>query len=233
MYRGFIVTLSACQKTHTTGKTLFAKKLALSSGLDYAILTGGDVAPLGRDAVTEIHRLFDWARASRRGLVLFVDEADAFLRRRTSEAMSEDLRNAFNAFLYRTGDLSKDFMIVYASNAPEQFDWAINDRIDEIVKFELPSPLERERLLTQYLDLYLGSPEQPIKLDGIGKKQLKNAVEATEGFSAREIEKLVVAWQAAAYASDGAVFTPKTFRDVLDSHVEQRQLKNRWTKQSL
>ena len=31
-----------------TGKTLFAKKLAQHSGLDYAILTGGDVAPMGR-----------------------------------------------------------------------------------------------------------------------------------------------------------------------------------------
>lgn len=30
-----------------TGKTLFAKKLAQHSGLDYAILTGGDVAPMG------------------------------------------------------------------------------------------------------------------------------------------------------------------------------------------
>jgi len=31
---------------------LFAKKLAQHSGLDYAILTGGDVSPLGRDGVT-------------------------------------------------------------------------------------------------------------------------------------------------------------------------------------
>lgn len=30
-----------------TGKTMFAKKLALKSGLDYAIMTGADVAPLG------------------------------------------------------------------------------------------------------------------------------------------------------------------------------------------
>ena len=46
-----------------TGKTLFAKGLAKHSGLEYAILTGGDVAPLGRDAVTEIHKV----RAGLRG----------------------------------------------------------------------------------------------------------------------------------------------------------------------
>lgn len=65
-----------------TGKTLAAKKIATQSGLDYAVLTGGDVAPLGARAVTEIHALFEWAHGSSRGLVLFIDEADAFLARR-------------------------------------------------------------------------------------------------------------------------------------------------------
>lgn len=42
-------------------------------------MTGGDVAPLGPQAVTKIHQMFDWAAKSRRGLLLFIDEADAFL----------------------------------------------------------------------------------------------------------------------------------------------------------
>lgn len=86
-----------------TGKTMFARGLAQHSGLEYAILTGGDIAPLGRDAVTELHKLFDWAKTSRKGLLLFVDEADAFLQSRETNKISEDQRNALNAFLYRTG----------------------------------------------------------------------------------------------------------------------------------
>lgn len=82
---------------------MFAKGLAQHSGLEYAILTGGDIAPLGRDAVTELHKLFDWAKTSRKGLLLFVDEADAFLQSRERTKISEDQRNALNAFLYRTG----------------------------------------------------------------------------------------------------------------------------------
>ena len=35
--------------------------------MDYAILTGGDVAPMGRDGVTAIHKVFDWANTSRKG----------------------------------------------------------------------------------------------------------------------------------------------------------------------
>ena len=50
-----------------TGKTLFAKQLATKSGLDYAIMTGADVAPLGTLAVHELHKIFDWAETSKNG----------------------------------------------------------------------------------------------------------------------------------------------------------------------
>ena len=56
-----------------------AKRLARTSGMDYAILSGGDIAPLGGTAVTQLHDTFDWAERSRRGLLLLIDEADAFL----------------------------------------------------------------------------------------------------------------------------------------------------------
>lgn len=74
--------------------------------MDYAILTGGDVAPMGKEGVTAIHKVFDWASSSRKGLLLFIDEADAFLRKRSSEYISESLRATLNAFLYRTGEQS-------------------------------------------------------------------------------------------------------------------------------
>lgn len=141
-----------------TGKTLFAKKLAQHSGMDYAILSGGDVAPMGRDGVTAIHKTFNWANTSRRGLLLFIDEADAFLRKRSSALMSEDLRATLNAFLYRTGEQSDRFMLVLASNTPEQFDWAINDRLDELVEFELPTLDERQRLVRLYFEKFVLQP---------------------------------------------------------------------------
>ena len=65
-----------------------AKRLARTAGLDYAIMSGGDVAPLGGKAVQQLHELFDWSERSRRGLLLFIDEADAFLGRRGAQ-MSE------------------------------------------------------------------------------------------------------------------------------------------------
>lgn len=221
-----------------TGKTLFAKKLAANSGLDYAILTGGDVAPLGKEAVTEIHKVFDWANTTRKGVLLFVDEADAFLRRRSTEHMSEELRNALNAFLYRTGEASDKFMVVFASNQPEQFDWAINDRIDEMVDFNLPGEEERLQMVTLYLEKYVLNPPsakaRPITVAGIGEEEIKYAAKATVGFSGREISKLAIAWQAAAYGASGdAILDKSLYLLVLDQHLESKKKKKDWLEAAL
>merc|ERR1719187_899597 len=214
-----------------TGKTMFAKKLAMHSDMDYAVMTGGDVAPMGRDGVTAVHKLFDWATTSRKGLLLFVDEADAFLRKRSSEQISEDLRASLNAFLYRTGDQSDKFMLVLASNTPEQLDWAINDRLDEVVEFALPGLEERERLVRLYFDKYVlsaameGSRGRRLKIEDMDFSELCSEIaEETEGMSGREIAKLGVSWQAAGYASEDGVVTKAMIMDkVLDSKKQHEQ----------
>ena len=50
------------------------------------------------------------------------------------------------------------FMLVLASNQPEQFDWAINDRLDEIVEFKLPDLEERERMFRHYFERFVLAP---------------------------------------------------------------------------
>ena len=50
------------------------------------------------------------------------------------------------------------FMLVLASNQPDQFDWAINDRLDDMVQFNLPGPAERLRMLKLYFSLFILSP---------------------------------------------------------------------------
>lgn len=102
-----------------TGKTLFAKKLALQSGLEYAVMVGSDIAPLGPLAVRELNKLFDWAEGQQNGIILFIDEADAFLRNRKSSDMSEHMRHTINSFLYRTGSPSDNVIVVMATNTPE------------------------------------------------------------------------------------------------------------------
>lgn len=217
-----------------TGKTLFAKKLAQHSGMDYAVLSGGDVVPMAKEGVTALHKVFNWAQTSRRGLLLFVDEADAFLRKRSANLMSEDLRAAVNAFLYRTGEQSDRFMIVLASNTPEQFDWAVNDRIDEVVQFGTPTLDERKRLVRLYFDKFILQPaakrkRRGIKVDNFDYIEVCDRIaNMTDGLSGREISKLAVAWQATTYASADGLLTEKMVMDRVDDAIKQHKQKMEW-----
>ncbi|GAB4815326.1 hypothetical protein N2152v2_002372 [Parachlorella kessleri] len=232
-----------------TGKTMAAKRLARTSGLDYAILSGGDVAPLGGGAVTQLHDTFDWAERSRKGLLLFIDEADAFLGRRGAN-MSEGLRGALNAMLYRTGDQSRDFVVVLATNRPGDLDPAVIDRMDEALEFALPSAQERKRILDIYFDKYIvkaGTAEggagagtttgvierfsnwlrgrrsaaDRIQVQGVEEQLMWEAAEKTQGFSGRELAKFMASVQAAVYGSHEPVLTADMFKTVLNMKLRE------------
>eukprot|EP00918_Siedleckia_nematoides_P090421 GHVU01198735.1.p1 GENE.GHVU01198735.1~~GHVU01198735.1.p1 ORF type:complete len:458 (-),score=109.78 GHVU01198735.1:168-1541(-) len=95
-----------------TGKTLLARTLARECGMDYAIMSGGDIGPLGASGADELNRLFAWARRSRKGTIIFIDEADAFLRRGRASVgeMSENMRNALSV---RTNARTLIMVLVY------------------------------------------------------------------------------------------------------------------------
>ncbi|KAL8564956.1 ATPase AAA domain-containing protein 3-B [Nucella lapillus] len=149
------------------------------------------------------------------------------------EVISEDMRATLNAFLYRTGEQSQKFMLVLASNQPEQFDWAINDRIDEMVEFDAPGQEERERMVRQYFQTYVLQPATA------GKGRLKvgqfdygakcrEIAAVGEGLSGREIAKLGVAWQARAYASEDGVLTEKMVDEIVKDAIGQHARKMQW-----
>lgn len=221
-----------------TGKTMAARELARKSGLDYALMTGGDIAPLGPQAVTKIHQLFDWAKKSQKGLLLFIDEADAFLCERNKTYMSEAQRSALNALLFRTGDQSKDIVLALATNRPGDLDSAVADRIDEALEFPLPGEEERFKLLKLYMDKYIAQAglkksswfqnlfkreQQKIEIKGVTDDILKEAAAKMEGFSGREIAKLMASVQAAVYGSENCVLDPSLFREVVDYKVAEHQ----------
>ncbi|CAN1359007.1 ATPase family AAA domain-containing protein 3 [Linum perenne] len=226
-----------------TGKTMAARELARKSGLDYALMTGGDVAPLGSQAVTKIHQLFDWAKKSKRGLLLFIDEADAFLCERNKTYMSEAQRSALNALLFRTGDQSKDIVLALATNRPGDLDSAVSDRVDEVLEFPLPGEDERFKLLKLYLDKYIaqaGSGQsgnwvqkllqkqvQKIEMKDVTDEVIREAAAKTVGFSGREIAKLMAGVQAAVYGKRDCVLDPSLFREVVDYKVAEHKQRSK------
>lgn len=143
-----------------TGKTMVAQRLARHSKLEYAIMSGGDVSPLGPSAVSELNKLFQWAKSSPRGMILFIDEAEAFLGSRSRTAMSEDLRNVLSTLLAHTGEQSSHFMLILATNRPGDLDSAVADRVDESVFFGAPGVNERQRMAKLYFFKHISSRSQ-------------------------------------------------------------------------
>ncbi|THU53014.1 hypothetical protein C4D60_Mb10t09980 [Musa balbisiana] len=218
-----------------TGKTLVAREIARKSGLDYAMMTGGDVAPLGSEAVTKIHQIFDWAKKSRKGLLLFIDEADAFLCERNSIHMSEAQRSALNALLFRTGDQSRDIVLVLATNRPGDLDAAVTDRMDEVIEFPLPGEEERYKLLKLYLGQYIlqegdgqlwwnslfKKQQQKIIVKDMTEDVLREGARKTAGFSGREIAKLMASVQAAVYGRPNCMLDSELFMEIVNYKVTE------------
>jgi ATPase family AAA domain-containing protein 3A/B len=232
-----------------TGKTLFAKKLAMESGMEYSVMVGSDIAPLGTDAVTELNKMFDWAENQQKGMILFIDEADAFLRTRHEKNMSEHMRNCVNTFLYRTGTPSEKLVVVLATNNPDQLDEAVHDRIDEVVGFKLPTENERRIMLYHYLVKYCQPPQTSaekaqfiwkyprsliygkklIRMEGVDKDVINSIAQETQGFSGRELTKMVIAWHDAAFTLPDPVLSPELMQQVLKKFKLQHRLKDTWS----
>ena len=78
--------------------------------------------PARGPGVCELHKLFQWVNKSRKGVLLFIDEADAFLTVRNKN-MSESLRNALTTMLYHTGTPTSQFLMVLATNRLGTWTW--------------------------------------------------------------------------------------------------------------
>ena len=126
-------------------------------------------------------------------------------------------------------------MLVLASNTPEQLDWAINDRLDEMVEFALPGKHEVERLVNLYFEKYVliaaveGGKGRKLKVEELDYTALCSEIaEKAVGMSGREIAKLGVAWQAAGYSSDDGVLTKAMIMEKVDDALNSHQQKVKW-----
>ena len=212
-----------------TGKTLFARTLARQSGLDYAIMTGGDVGPLGKDAVDELNKLFKWATDRKNGMILFIDEADAFLRQGrgltpgANGGMSEDMRNVLSAFLHHTGTESNRIMVVLATNCRDVLDRAVLDRMDEQFQFPRPGLEQRKQMLEMFLKEHI-TDRMAVDPDVVDPKYIEEVAIKTEGFSGRQISKLVLAYQSAVYGSGAKGLTKGMADTVLNWKLEHFEM---------
>jgi ATPase family AAA domain-containing protein 3A/B len=105
----------------------------------------------------------------------------------------------------------------------------VHDRIDEVVGFGTPSQNERKIMLFHYLVKYCKAPsttseklafiyrhpksiytgKKLIRMQDVTQELIEQIAAESEGFSGREIMKMVVAWHDAAFATPDATLTPE------------------------
>lgn len=162
--------------------------------------------------------------------------------------MSESMRNALNALLYQTGEQSQKFMMVIATNRPEDLDTAVTDRIDETLHFVLPGGKERLNMLQMYYKRYIAEAHLPHNEFGrrkqkgwwsklfsksteaidaacIKPKHLAIAEQKTKGMSGREISKLMLYLQSVVYGQSERIVTVPLFMRVVDDKVKEHARK--------
>lgn len=107
--------------------------------------------------------------------------------------------------------------------------------LDQLVEFTLPGMEERERILLQYFNEHIvvpatsGSRSQRLKLDNFNfADKCHEIAKKTAGMSGRELSKLVIGWQASAYASESGILTEAIVdRNTADAMI-QHEHKMEW-----
>ena len=185
-----------------TGKTLAAEIIAGELGVDlYKIDLANLVSKYIGETEKNLAQVFAAAEAGR--VVLFFDEADALLGKRSEVSDSHDrYANIEVAYLLQRLE-TYEGVAVLATNLAKNIDAAFLRRLHVIVEFPLPQPAERRRIwerslppsapLGEDLDLDRLSGEVEVSGGTIRNVALRAAFLAAEAGSAITMETLLVA----------------------------------------
>lgn len=76
--------------------------------------------------------------------------------------------------------------------------------------------------------LYTG--KKLIRMEGVDNEFIEEIAKKAEGFSGREIFKMVVAWHDHAFSKADPVLTPELMSEIFDKFQNQHKQKSMWTK---
>lgn len=172
-----------------TGKTMLAQAFANSmfeqnQDFPFFLVEGKDLINcyIGETAKA-IGQLFEEARKYPRS-VIFMDDADSFLRSRKMLEKPDEIRNMTTLLTELDGFCSKtdQSIIICATNSPESIDDAALGRFDQVIEIPLP---DREARRCMMKDSYLKT-----LIPNLSESMLDELVEATEHYNGRDIKNL-------------------------------------------
>jgi len=132
------------------GKTLTANAIAgeIDIPVAYVKLDGLISSYLGQTG-TNIRKIFEYVRNKR--IMLFLDEIDAIAKKRDDAHELGELKRVVTTLLQNMDAMPANVFLVAATNHHHLLDSAIWRRFDTSVLLELPSPQQREAIITRFL----------------------------------------------------------------------------------
>ena len=206
-----------------TGKTFFAEKLAMYSNMDFILIPGGNFAQFeqGQDIV-ELNKLFDWADQAPNGLVIFIDEADAFLHKRSGKDPHGE--KVISAFLARTGGLSEKCMFILATNDPNKLDDAVLSRMHKKINVPLPTLDERTKLITLYLNKFATETNNATVSSLITEEFLHEVAQQLEGFAGRDIKQIFLDVRYMVARTSDKTLTPDIIVQAINEKIAEKNI---------
>ena len=166
------------------GKTFFAEKMAEEIGINFMKIVPDDLACTWVHGTQQkIGEVFK-AAEKKAPTLLFFDEFDAMVPRRSNEDVNQHYNSEVNEFLCMLNNASeRGVYVIAATNHPERIDKAVlrTGRIDEMVYIDMPDMEARKSLFSLALSR-LPSEE------GIDINRL---AELTEGYNCSDISYIV------------------------------------------
>jgi transitional endoplasmic reticulum ATPase len=165
-----------------TGKTTIARAMASQISASFYELSAADLlSKWAGESEQRVAKLFAKARANRPSII-FIDEIDALLRRRSGDTAAKWEERVLSQFLRELDGLKggEGVLLVGATNRIDTIDEAIVGRRLEPIEIGLPDAIARHRLL----QLLTGS----VKL--AKNVNLRTLTTATEGMSGADLKRL-------------------------------------------
>ena len=152
-------------------------------------------------------------QAEEEDVVLFFDEADAFLRKRSSDSSSSAAMH-YNSMTNEMMKHLEDFngLVIFATNLTENIDDAFMTRITASIEFPVPDLETRVALIKELIP-------KKAPLDGtFTEEDYLNIANKCEGFVGRDIRNAIKATLSDAAESNLEVLSPKEFEDGFEKY---------------
>ena len=168
-----------------TGKTMCAHAIADSLGKEILIASYADIQSqyvgVGPKNLKSVFRV-----AEEKNALLFFDEADSFLRKRTSDNSSSASMH-YNSMTNEMMKHLEDFngIVIFATNLTENTDEAFKTRLSFSIEFKTPDVLSRAKIIQKMI------PEQVPLAVPFSEDDYIELAHICEGFVGRDIRNSI------------------------------------------